>query len=260
MVGSTLVPSRVTTSPSTSTSPASISSSHLRRLATPDWASSFCSRIRPSSSVSGRHASCRAPRRRGVGVRRRARPISGRNGASSGSSSSEVDPDPLQEVAGRAVERRRRLGVVPGLLDQPARHQRAHHAVDVHATDRRDAGAADRLLVGDHRERLQRGLGEPCLLPVEHELLDDAGEVLAGVVAPAAGDVAQVEPAPLLGVLLGQRRPAPARPPRPGSRRRRRASGGPAAGRRPSAPPRVPAAARPAVCPASPSLAGSSVS
>src|SRR6476620_2810470 len=50
--GSTLVPSRVTTSPSTTTEPASISSSHLRREATPDWASSFCSRIRPSSSVS----------------------------------------------------------------------------------------------------------------------------------------------------------------------------------------------------------------
>src|SRR5690242_8241831 len=52
VAGSTLVPSRVTTSPSTSTSPASISSSHLRRLATPEEASSFCSRTRPSSSVS----------------------------------------------------------------------------------------------------------------------------------------------------------------------------------------------------------------
>src|SRR3954453_24269845 len=52
VAGATLVPSRVTTSPSTSTSPASMSSSHLRRLATPDWASSFCSRTSPSSSVS----------------------------------------------------------------------------------------------------------------------------------------------------------------------------------------------------------------
>src|SRR3954451_18968615 len=52
VVGSTFVPRRVTISPSTSTSPASMSSSHLRRLATPDCASSFCSRIRPSSSVS----------------------------------------------------------------------------------------------------------------------------------------------------------------------------------------------------------------
>src|SRR6476620_5932178 len=48
--GSTLVPSRVTTSPSTTTTPASISSSHLRREATPDCASSFWRRISPSSS------------------------------------------------------------------------------------------------------------------------------------------------------------------------------------------------------------------
>src|SRR5690242_4384860 len=53
VAGSTLVPSRVTTTPLTSTSPSSISSSLRRREATPASASSFCRRIRPSSS-SGR--------------------------------------------------------------------------------------------------------------------------------------------------------------------------------------------------------------
>ena len=66
--------------------------------------------------------------------------MSGRNGASSGSSSSERSADPLQEVARRAVEVRAGLAVVPGLLDQAAGEQRAHHAVDVDAADRRDPG------------------------------------------------------------------------------------------------------------------------
>ena len=225
MVGSTLVPSRVTTSPSTSTGPASISSSHLRRLATPDWASSFCSRIRPSSSVStlmpavGAGSATGSPR----ASRSSRSPMSGRNGARSGSSSSEVDADPLQEVARGAVEHRGGLGVLAGLLDQPAGDQRAHHAVDVDAADRGHPGAADRLLVGDHGERLEGRLGQPGLLAVEDEPLHDRGVLLAGVVAPAAGDVAQVEAAVLVGVLLGQRRAARRRPPRAGGRRPRRA-------------------------------------
>ena len=211
--GSTLVPSRVTTSPSTSTSPSSISSSHLRREATPDWASSFCSRISPSSSArSGSdvgHVGSVPPSgsvlgpRSGVGrparasVRRRpARPLgssssrsarSGRYGASSGSSSSDGDADPLEEVAGGAVEVRAGLVVLAGLLDQAAGEQGAHHAVDVDAADRRDPGPGDRLLVGDHGQGLQRRLGEPGLLALEHEALDDRGVLLARVVAPAAG-------------------------------------------------------------------------
>ena len=131
--------------------------------------------------------------------------MSGRYGASSGSSSSDVDADPLQEVAGGAVEVGAGRVVLAGLLDQAAGEQRAHHAVDVDAADRRDPGPRDRLLVGDHGQRLQRRLGEPRLLAVEDEPLDDRGELLAGVVAPAAGDVAQLEAAALLVVLLGER-------------------------------------------------------
>jgi hypothetical protein len=60
------------------------------------------------------------------------------------------------------------------------------------------------LLVGHHRQRLERGLGEPRLLPVEHERLDDRRELLARVVPPATRDVAQLEASPLVGVLTGE--------------------------------------------------------
>ena len=128
------------------------------------------------------------------------------------------DADPLEEVAGRAVQVRAGLAVLAGLLDQAAGQQGAHHAVDVHAADRGHPGPGHRLLVGHDGEGLQRRLGEPRLLPVEHEALDDGGVLLARVVAPAAGDVAQLEAAALLGVLAGQLRERVRRPRRPGSR------------------------------------------
>ena len=96
------------------------------------------------------------------------------------------------------------LGVSAGFLDQAAQHQRAHHAVAVDPADGRDAGPADRLPVGDHGQGLQRGLGEADLLPVADEPLDQRGAVLAGVVPPAAGDLAQVEAAALDCGFLGQ--------------------------------------------------------
>ena len=43
-----------------------------------------------------------------------------------------------------------------------------------------DPAAADRLAVGDHGERLEGGLGQPGLLAVEEELLDDRAYVGAG--------------------------------------------------------------------------------
>ena len=231
MRGSTLVPSRVTTSPSTSTSPSSISSSHLRREATPDCASSFCSRTRPSSSlraslgaahrgVLGRSSGGARGPVAGGGHRRGQVVLEvvhvGQVGRELGQLVERGDADPLEEVAGGAVEVRAVLAVLAGLLDQPAGQQRAHHAVDVDAADRRHPGARHRLLVGDHRQRLERGLGEPRLLALEHERLDDRGELLARVEAPAAGDVAQLEAAALLVVLAPPGSPARPRPRRPG--------------------------------------------
>ena len=202
------MPSRVTISPSTSTSPASISSSHLRREATFDWASSFWSLIRPSSSVS-RVTSRPAP------VDRAVRGLLGGHGAQLvlevvhlrevrrqlGELVERGHADPLQEVAAGAVERGAVLAVLAGLLHQPTGEQRAHHPVDVDASDRRHPCSRYGLFVGDDRERLERGLGQPRLLSLEHETLDDRCVVVAGVVAPASCHVAQLEAAPLFVVL-----------------------------------------------------------
>ena len=73
-VGSTLVPSRVTTSPSTSTSPASISSSHLRRLATPGLGEQLLQPDQPLVVGLDAHARPCSPPSRGPG-RRRPRPV-----------------------------------------------------------------------------------------------------------------------------------------------------------------------------------------
>ncbi len=62
------------------------------------------------------------------------------------------------------------------------------------------AGPADRLAVRDDRQRLQRRLGEPDLLAITDEPLDDGRTLGPGVEPPAAGDLAQVEPA-LLGCI-----------------------------------------------------------
>ena len=115
------------------------------------------------------------------------------------------DADALEEVGRGPVEVRAAQLVLAGLLDQPAGQERAHDAVDVDAADRRHPRARHRLLVGDHRQRLEGGPGEPRLLPFEHERLDDAGELRARVEPPPAGHRAQVEAAALLGVLPRQR-------------------------------------------------------
>ena len=49
---------------------------------------------------------------------------------------------------------------VPGLGDQPARHQRADHRVDVDAAHRADPRPGHRLAVGHHRQCLQRRPGQ----------------------------------------------------------------------------------------------------
>ena len=103
---------------------------------------------------------------------RRARPSSGRNGARSGSSSrraARAAPGSSDVVR---YSDRAALAVVAGLLDQAAGDQGAHHAVDVDAAHRGDPRPAHRLPVGDDGERLERGLGQPGLLAVEHEPLD----------------------------------------------------------------------------------------
>ena len=157
-----------------------------------------------------------------------------------------ADPDPLEEVAGGPVEVRAGLVVLARLLDQPAGEQGAHHAVDVDAADRRDPGARDRLLVGDDRQGLQRRLGEPRLLPLEDEPLDDARRTpRACRTASRRRRCAARSRAP--AAVYSSARPCErgARPPRPGSPPRSRARPRRAAGRPPSARPPARAAARP---------------
>src|SRR5262245_20669778 len=107
---------------------------------------------------------------------------------------------PFQEVPGRAVQDGAGLMLGARLLDQAPQGQGAHHAVTVDAAHRRDPRPADRLPVGDHGQRLQRGLGQPDLLPVADEALHHRCAVLAGIEAPAACHLTQVETTALGGV------------------------------------------------------------
>src|SRR3954471_4974260 len=126
VAGFTLVPSRVTTSPLTSTSPSSISSSLRRREATPARASSFCSLIRPSSSrgrsIRSAIGASALRRRLGRGCRHLAQLVLqvvhvGQVRRELGQLVEAGDADPLEEVAGGAVEVGACLVVLAGLLD-----------------------------------------------------------------------------------------------------------------------------------------------
>src|SRR5258705_9357 len=87
----------------------------------------------------------------------------------------------FQEVPGRAVEDGAGLVLGARLLDQAPQGQGAHHAVTVDAAHRRNPRPADRLPVGDHGQRLQRGLGQPDLLPIADEALHHRCALLAGI-------------------------------------------------------------------------------
>src|SRR5580692_4591304 len=222
--GSTRAPYLRTTSPSTSTRPSPIISSQCLRLPTPAAASTFCSRTPPGTSTSesrsssawSRPSSSRPPTSRPPATRSRwSRSRWSRLRWLMTRVSLVVDvvrqergqlrqriqtrqAEPLQEVPGRREQDRARLRVGACLLHQPAKHQGADHAVAVDAAHRRYPGAAHRLPVGDDGQGLERRLGQPDLLAVAHESLHDRGALLAGVVTPAAGHLAQLEAA-LLG-------------------------------------------------------------
>src|SRR6266487_856795 len=295
--GSTLAPYRRTISPSTSTRPSPISSSHCRRLPTPAAASTFWRRTPPGTSVSesrpgssvrsmpgavfpppalsalprppGRPPGCRRPPRRSrsswaraliarivsvlgilgtlrvpstARVRSTARILSaarvqsiarvkstakvrstarawstrdvrgvflgavgildliGQEGREVGQVVQAGQAKPFQEVPGRAVEDGAGFVFGARLLDQAAQRQGAHHPVTVDPPYGGDACPADRLPVGDHGQRLQRGLGQPDLLPVAYEALHHRRTLLAGVETPASRHLTQVEPPALRGV------------------------------------------------------------
>src|ERR1700728_3606085 len=233
--GSTRAPYLRTTSPSTSTRPSPIISSQCLRLPTPAAASTFCSRTPPGTSTSESRSSSESSRRswsRPSWPRlswprpSESRPRWSRSRWSRlrwlmtrvslvvdvvrqerGQLRQRIQArqaEPLQEVAGRREQDRACLRVRACLLDEPAQHQSADHAVAVDAAHGRYPGAAHRLPVGDHGQGLERRLGQPDLLAVAHESLDERGALLAGVEAPAAGYLAQLEAALLRGVGASQ--------------------------------------------------------
>ena len=87
---------------------------------------------------------------------------SGTKSPSDGRSASESRPEPFEERGGGAVEHRvAGPGVAADFLHVAALLERVQRRLDVHATDRRDLPARDRLLVRDDRERLQRRRRQP---------------------------------------------------------------------------------------------------
>src|SRR6476469_2824351 len=138
--GSIRVPISRTTMPSTFTRPARISSSALRRDATPADASTFCSRT-PSSSA-GAPDPPGSTRSDIVKV-----PDVGQQGTQGRQLGQVAQAQPLQEHVGGAVERAAGVRIDAAVLYQPPRHQGADDAVDVDAAHRGDPGAGDRLPV-----------------------------------------------------------------------------------------------------------------
>ena len=260
----------------------SIRSSQVRRLPSPAWASTFWRRTPSPSSGTVRYSSSRSSRSpRSISSRRISSGSSSRPAAvalelveplAEGGARRGAQPRlevldhvgarhelaraagarraPLRPSRSRNSERGAEQDRLPGtrvladLGDEAALLERADHAVDVHAADRRHLRTGDRLLVGDDGERLERRRRQARRLALEHEPLDVGRQVGVALEAPAAGHRHEGEPAPLGLVLLGQARAELRRPERRGSRAAGRAAAARPAPRRPSGPPRWPAGSR----------------
>src|SRR3546814_13902771 len=72
----------------------------------------------------------------------------------------------LQKGCGGGVDEWPPRHLAPARRPDPARlHQHVERSPgDLHAPDRLDLGATDRLLIGDDRQRLDGGAGEPARL------------------------------------------------------------------------------------------------
>ena len=111
-----------------------------------------------------------------------------------------------EEGGGGGVDERPPRRLAPAGRPHPARlHQHVERALrDLDSADRLDLGAADRLVIGDDRQRLDRGARQPpglvALAP------EDEGEVGRGLEMPAPAALDQLDPAPvIMAGKLGQR-------------------------------------------------------
>ena len=96
------------------------------------------------------------------------------------------------------------LRVGARFFHQATSQESAHHAVNIDSPDCRDTTATDRLSVCHYSQGLQCGLGEPSLLAIQHVLVDNMCEIIAGVIAPATTDLTQLKATPLLVVLSSE--------------------------------------------------------
>jgi hypothetical protein len=100
-----------------------------------------------------------------------------------------------QELRRGRIEQRPPGPRAPG-RPHPARlHQHVERALrDLDAADRLDLGAADRLVIGDDRQRLGRRARQPPRLLAG--AAQDMGEVGRGLEMPAPAALDQLDPAP----------------------------------------------------------------
>ena len=114
-----------------------------------------------------------------------------------------LQPEADQEFLGRAVEERPADDVLAADdLDQMPLQQRREHAGRVDAANLADLRGGDRLLVGDHRQRLERLHRQLLRRPLVEQAADPLVKLGSGRDLVAAGDLGQMQPAASLVVVL----------------------------------------------------------
>ena len=112
----------------------------------------------------------------------------------------------VEEFLRRTVQQRlARTGIAPLDHDQVPLEQGGQHAAGINAPDPFDFLAGDRLLVGHHRHRFQRGARQSDLSLPFHQPLDPGGPCLTGHQDKAAGHLEQGDAALTLVIFRLER-------------------------------------------------------
>src|SRR5262249_17616166 len=108
-----------------------------------------------------------------------------------------VEPeDPLEKLSRPVAHGPRRSGLSPGLGNEASLDEPADARIGGDAADPGDGGPRAGPEVGDHRERLQRGLREASLDRTLDETCAGRGVLARGAERIAAGHALQHDPAP----------------------------------------------------------------